>query len=208
MNVIFDMDGTLLRLDVDIEEVRLKLAALFAPHGVTRPFRPVLARIKAAAIEAGDPSLEAAGLAILSGFEVDAASSARAREGAAKVIATLKDRGAKLAIVTDNGRACVAPALAAAGIPAEAFDAIVTRDDVPAPKPDPAGVRAAAAALGGDPLWYVGDHTKDVEAGRAAGVRVAAIRGTPGLGRGGLVPDEQLRADRLIDELAGVLLLD
>src|SRR5207253_9962040 len=45
---------------------------------------------------------------------------------------------------------------------------IFTRDDVPVAKPDPAGVRAAAAALGLADPWLVGDHPKDIEAGRAA----------------------------------------
>lgn len=195
--VIFDMDGTLLRLDVDIEEVRMRLGALFAPHGVTRPFRPILARIRAAAAEVGDAQLERAGLAILDDWEVRAAQSARARSGAGEVVAALRARGTKLGLVTDNGRACVGAALAAAGIPL-VFDVIVTRDDVPAPKPDPAGIRAAAAVVGARP-WYIGDHPKDLEAGRAAGVRVAALRG-------GLATDAQLAgAERLLSALDEVL---
>jgi HAD superfamily hydrolase (TIGR01549 family) len=200
MPVIFDMDGTLLRLDVDIEEVRLRLAARFAPFGVTRPFRPILRRIREAAREAGDPALERAGRAILDEWELRAAAQARPRAGAAEVVAALAARGERLAIVTDNGRACVAAALAAARIP-PVFAAIVTRDDVADPKPDPAGVRAAAAALGDGAPWYVGDHPNDIVAGRAAGIRVAALRG-------GMVADAQLAgADRIIDGLEDVLAL-
>ena len=60
--VLFDLDGTLLELDVDIEAVRMALAALFAPHGVTGPFRPILARIDAAAEEAGRRGADAKAL--------------------------------------------------------------------------------------------------------------------------------------------------
>ncbi len=52
--VLFDLEGVLVRHEVDIEEVRLRLAALFGPHGVTRPFRPILRRIREAAAEVGD----------------------------------------------------------------------------------------------------------------------------------------------------------
>jgi phosphoglycolate phosphatase len=197
VNILFDMDGTLLRLDVDIEEVRLRLAALFAPHGVTRPFRPIIQRIKESAAEAGKPELAAVGLRILSDFEVEAAKTARPREGAAEVVEALVHRGSRLGIVTDNGRACVAPALAAAGI-LPRFVCIVTRDDVDLPKPHPAGVVMARREIG-DPLWYVADHPKDITAGHAAGVRVAALSG-------GLV--SVAGADRVIDRLADVLQLD
>jgi HAD superfamily hydrolase (TIGR01549 family) len=216
MNVIFDMDGTLLRLDVDIEEVRTRLGALFRPHGVTAPFRPILKRIRDAAAEAGSrgagadrQALERAGFAILDEWEVKAAASARARAGAAEVVASLLARGAKLAVVTDNGRACVAPALRAAGLDPASFAVLVTRDDLPAPKPDPAGVLRAATAVG-SPVWYVGDHVKDVEAGRAAArslpdgsLRVAALRG-------GMSDEAQFAragADEIIDELRDVLAL-
>jgi N-acetyl-D-muramate 6-phosphate phosphatase len=192
--VVFDMDGTLLRLDVDIEEVRTRLAALFAPHGVTAPFRPILRRLREAAVEAeaagGDSvKLLAQGLAILDEWEVKAARSARARQGGPALTADLHAAGVKLAVVTDNGRACVGPALSSSGYDPSIFTILVTRDDVDLPKPHPDGVVKAVRALGAAaPTWYVGDHKKDVEAGigavqmlgSASTVHVAALAG--GLG--------------------------
>lgn len=57
------------------------------------------------------------------------------------------------------------------------FDVVVLDDDVPAPKPDPAGLRLALEALGEDParVVYVGDSLTDLEAARAAGVTGAAV---------------------------------
>ena len=210
--VIFDMDGTLLRLEVDIEEVRLRLAALFAPYGVTRPFRPILRRIHDAALEAssagGDRNvLCAEGLAVLSSFEVVAARVARARVGAVETVQELNARGVRLAVVTDNGRACVPAALQAAGFLPAHFASVVTRDDVATAKPDPEGIVQAAARLGpASHVWYIGDHPKDVGAAHAARVtiphlRVAALRG-------GLASDAQLEqagADALLADPSGVL---
>lgn len=213
---LFDLDGTLLRIDVDIEEVRQRLAALFAPYGVSRPFRPILKRIPEAAAEAvgagGAPltdddrgRLARAGFAVLDEWEVAGARSARPRPEAAEVLAALAARGVRLGLVTNNGRACVPVALAAARLPAEVFAAISTRDDA-APKPDPAGIIAVARKTGAKTVWYVGDHPRDVQAARAAaavvpGLRAAAIRG-------GLASDEELGragADAVLADLRGVL---
>jgi phosphoglycolate phosphatase-like HAD superfamily hydrolase len=177
VNLIFDMDGPLLRLDVDLEEVRIRLGALFAPRGIVRPFRPVLRRIREAATEVGDPSLEAAGLAILSEWECRAAASARPRPGAAMVVSALAARGDRLALLTDLGRACIPLALDSANIPVAAWQSIVTRDDVPQGKPDPSGLRRAVLDLGGGPTWYVVDHRREAETGRGLGLLVAALIG-------------------------------
>jgi N-acetyl-D-muramate 6-phosphate phosphatase len=207
--VIFDLDGTLLRLDVDIEDVRIRLGALFAPHGVTRPFRPILRRIRDAAREAAaagadGPALERAGLELLSDAEVRAAASARARASAPVAVAALAARGFALGLVTDNGRACVEPALRQAGFDPAWFRATITRDEVAEPKPDPAGIVAAARALGatGARVFFVGDHPRDVEAARAARAEVPDLQ-VVAL-RGGYAGDDQLRAavpDHLVESL-------
>jgi phosphoglycolate phosphatase len=215
---IFDMDGTLLRLEVDIEEVRTRLHAMFAALGVRKAFRPILPRIHEAAAEASagiasrHAELLTEGLAILSHFEVVAAGRCRAREGAPQLIAELAARGARLGLVTDNGHACVQPALAHAGIDATLFaeEAIVTRDDVDAPKPDPAGIVHAARALGVHSVWYVGDHPRDVEAARAARTHLQGVRLRVAALRGGLATPAQLEkagADAILDDLNGVLTL-
>ena len=206
--VIFDMDGALLRLEVDIEEVRLRLAALFGPHGVTRPFRPILGRIYAAAVEAAARGADAAaltraGLDILDGWEQKGAADARARDGAAQVLRALSERGVQLGLYTAVGRAAVDVALAASGIPATAFAALVTRDDA-APKPDPAGLRLLAGHLGAERLVYIADHASDLAAARAAAIANLELVGV----RSSLSPDDKLRAagaTRVIGALAELL---
>jgi beta-phosphoglucomutase-like phosphatase (HAD superfamily) len=64
-----------------------------------------------------------------------------------------------------------------------AFDAIVTADDVPAPKPAPDCYLAAARALGAPPADCVAleDSATGVAAARAAGMFVVGVPSFPGV---------------------------
>ena len=146
----------------------MSLAALFAPHGVSRAFRPILRTLREAAREVGSADLERDALTLLSEWEVRGAASARAREGAVEAVSTLAGAGVAPAVV---------PALHAAGLDPVRFTSIVTRDDVPIGKPDPAAVRKAAEELRAAPTWYVVDHQQDIDTGKAAGLRVVAVLG-------------------------------
>jgi phosphoglycolate phosphatase len=57
------------------------------------------------------------------------------------------------------------------------YDALLTRDEVTAVKPDPGHLLAALRLLGVEPrrTLMVGDHPMDVQVGRAVGTRTAAV---------------------------------
>jgi mannitol-1-/sugar-/sorbitol-6-phosphatase len=168
--IALDLDGTLLDLPVDIEPARAEIGALLAAAGHPGPPSPILAAIAAAVAAAGPDGrdLRRRALAVLDRAELVAAPGAVARAGAADLLAAVAAAGRPLAIVTDNGRACVGPALAAAGL--RARFTLVARDDVALGKPAPDGLIAAARALlpGGGALLWAGDSPRDVAAGRAA----------------------------------------
>jgi phosphoglycolate phosphatase-like HAD superfamily hydrolase len=175
--VLFDLDGTLLDLPVDIEPVRREVERLLAEAGQGGPALPLLEAIERAAAavamdrgEAAGRELRAQARCLIDVAELTAVRGARPRPGAVEVVARLGCLGLRLGIVTDNGRACLAPALAAAGLDASAFGAAVTRDDIEHPKPAPDGVILAARTLcpSGGAIWYAGDSPRDVAASRAA----------------------------------------
>jgi HAD superfamily hydrolase (TIGR01509 family) len=96
-------------------------------------------------------------------------------DGVPEMLAALRAAGYPLGIVTGKGRHAWEVTDRELGL--GAFAVVVTDDDVAAPKPDPQGLLAAARELGMAPgeLVYVGDSTGDLAAGRAAGMRTAAV---------------------------------
>lgn len=96
--------------------------------------------------------------------------------GVQAMLSELVERGARLAVVTSKARALALRGLRVAGL-ARFFTVVVGGDDLPRGKPDPMPVSRALRELGADARTsvMVGDSTHDVEAGRRAGVRTAAV---------------------------------
>jgi len=214
--VLFDLDGTLVELGVDIEAVRARLAAMFAPYGYRERFAPILARIAEASAFAGADDAERAALfdgamALLADAEREAASTATPIDGARDVVATLSAAAVPIGILTNNGRACVDPALARLGARAS-WRVVVSRDDAPA-KPDPSGLVTAARALlpAGGTLWFVADGDRDIAAAKAAKaqhdvavISVGFVRGASAQRMAAAEPDEQIDDLRRLLALVGL----
>lgn len=201
--IVFDLDGTLAILGVDIEAVRREVAALFLPHGIEGEFRPILDRIDAAALEVGGAlgrELREQSLALITRAEVVASRTALPRAGAARALEVAL-QCASVAILTNNSRSAAKLVLDRLA-PGHRFE-IVGREDAP-PKPAPDGLLLACNALGvRGRVLVIGDSVSDVRAARAAAssldsVLVVAIRG----GRGSDSELVQAQPDELIDELS------
>lgn len=178
-SVAFDLDGTLLDLPVDIERARNDIAAMFGERGYYGTLRPILDAINIAAASVATNDDEIYPLIIrarriLDDAEVEAAERATPREGAIDSIQRLLALSVPLGIVTNNSRACIAPALKVLGCHPQDF-VVSTRDDVRRPKPAPDGLIRVASKLGqsGETMWYVGDSPVDISAAVAANPQVA-----------------------------------
>jgi pyrophosphatase PpaX len=102
--------------------------------------------------------------------------------GAAEAIAALRERGVRVGVVTSKGREMTARTLACSGL-ADVLDVLITADDVVNGKPHPEPVLKALAdlelAARASEVLFVGDSPHDLIAGRAAGVRTAAVSWGP-----------------------------
>lgn len=165
--VIFDFDGTLtLPGALDFPAIKRDLGC---------PIDQALLEF-IAAIQ--DPAGRQAAHRRLDFFETQAARRSRPNPDAQELVAWLRGRGVRVAILTRNSRASVLCALENFNpLSADSFDLIVTRDDPVAPKPSGEGVLYAAGVLGFDPseMVVVGDFIFDCQAGQAAGARTVLL---------------------------------
>lgn len=195
--VIFDLDGTLLDTEPDFS---LVLNQLLAKHG--KP--PVDGSTVRKFVSAGATTIVRQGFGLpetdesLPGLlqEFLTLYSAQIPQTNASLfddidllIASLVENGIVWGIMTNKHRRFSEPLLTRF----ENFStsgSLVCPDDVGAGKPDPAGILLACAQLGVTPAnaVYVGDHPRDIEAARNAGMRSVAVSW-------GYLPD-----DRRIDE--------
>ena len=96
--------------------------------------------------------------------------------GMAATLEALAGRGLVLGVVSNSKGLFIRTILERLGV-ARHFRALVGEDDMPAPKPDPRGLRAALAACGAEPggALYVGDSATDLATARAAGLPVIGV---------------------------------
>ena len=179
--VLLDMDGTLVNSDAAVNRAWLSWAArhgldgalvLAFAHGnvgerTIRRFAPHLTDAEVAA--ESRQQLE---------YEYDDLDGVVPNPGAHALLDVLAARDLPWAVVTSADARLAKARLTAASIWPPV---LVTVDDVARSKPDPEGYLQAAATLGIEPAacLVVEDSAPGVAAGRAAGMRVAALKGQP-----------------------------
>ena len=172
---ILDVDGTVATCPYDFDAMRASIARIAADWGVDAGalgVRGVIEQINETVGLLGRhgrrfrQQAESAVVAL----EVADARNAAVLPGAADALARLRRSGVAVALITRNSRAAIDIVLKGFG----EYDALLTRDDVPRVKPDPDHVRRTLAALNcsSDHAVLVGDHPYDMQAGRAAAVRL------------------------------------
>lgn len=181
--VLFDMDGVL----VDSTEVHLQAwATVLDAHGIAappggiatlfgRPGREAVAELLDRPVDDAATRQVLAELDRLSdGLMAERGDGGLVVPGVRRLVADLAAAGWRMAVATSAKRA---PAVQALGELAEAFEVMVTADDVARGKPDPEPYLAAAEGLGVAPpaSVVVEDAVAGVLAGRRAGARVVAV---------------------------------
>jgi len=172
--VVYDLDGTLLRLAVDWERVAADVGAVYGEAGVPTEGGGVWELLERA-VENGI------------GAEVEAAIAAHEREGARDSIRLpladdLADLGRPAGVCSLNCEAACRIGLQTHGLAAHVdADAVVGRDTVNARKPDPKPLLSAVEALGADPadVLFVGDSESDELTAERAGTRFSYVGDGP-----------------------------
>ena len=181
--IVFDNDGLLL----DTEDAWTRAEEeLFARHGsaFTEAHKRELigtSRITAAGILERQLDLPGQGLALMDELHdlvmAEVAEGVPPRPGALELVASVRAAGLPVALASNSARSFVERVLAGSELGNGHFDAVVTADDVEAPKPAPDIYLAACAALGAAPERSAAleDSPPGVAAARAAGMFVIAV---------------------------------
>lgn len=196
--VLFDLDGTLLDSAPDLVAAlnRVRESETLAPLDVAEMSRHV-SRGAVGLLNAGMPAtdqdtFESWRTGFLDHYAANIYRESTLYEGVQELIGFLVNSGIPWGIVTNKSEALTLPIIEAAHLK-DTISCVVCGDTLGRSKPDPAPVSLACCILNVSPknTLFVGDDTKDLAAGRAAGTQTAVVH----YGYGSCGPGDQLVAD-------------
>ena len=109
-------------------------------------------------------------------FDEDALMRWHLREGSKDLLSVLKTKGIKIGLVSNVGKKALDKVLPKLDLH-PFFNVVVSRNDVQSMKPSGEGLRLALSRLRviSDKALYVGDSSDDIQAAKAAGVKIIVI---------------------------------
>jgi N-acetyl-D-muramate 6-phosphate phosphatase len=180
--VLFDLDGTLVDTAPDLGHA---LNIQLQRHG-KKPLsdakiRPFASHGSRGLIGLGfgitpdDANFLAMRDEYLSIYDTVFTRSPKLLEGIEELLQAIENKGLKWGIVTNKPRRFTQPLIENMALHERAA-CVVSGDDAPQPKPSPATLLLACAHVGIKPenCVYVGDAERDIQAGKAAGMKVVA----------------------------------
>ena len=177
--VLFDLDGTLVDSAPDLagagNEMRLQRGLPALPYEQLRPMVGSGARGMvgvALQVTPGDPEFATLRDEFLARYEARLTRESRIFDAVVPVLSALDSAAIRWGIVTNKVARYTHPVVQGLGLASRAA-VVICGDSTPHSKPHPAPLLEAARRLGvaPDECVYVGDDLRDVQAGRAAGMR-------------------------------------
>jgi len=186
--VVFDLDGTIVKFNIDFRAVRAETRSFLISQGVPASVLSINESIfemlgkteifmkntgkPAAAIEA----VREKALAIAEKYELEAAKTTSLQPGVKAVLEILKQMGLKIGLCTLNGQKSTDYVLERFGIK-DFFNAVISRDNVKHVKPHVEHLQATLKALGVNPkeVLVVGDSQTDVKCAKELGATAVGI---------------------------------
>jgi N-acetyl-D-muramate 6-phosphate phosphatase len=182
--VLFDLDGTFADTAPDlgyaVNQMRIARGLLPVPDEKTRPVTSSGARGLLGAgfgITPDHPDYAAMHDEFLNIYEANLCRDTRLFDGMANLVDTLEARRIVWGIVTNKAERFALPLMKLLGYSQRAA-CIIGGDTTGKLKPHPEPLYAAAKAINIDTehCLYVGDDERDIQAGRAAGMKTVAVR--------------------------------
>lgn len=176
---LFDLDGTLVDTAPDLAAT---LNILRAEHGLEAlPFEVIRPHVSHGAramvhagfgVDEGNPRFAALRERFLQLYRERLTRHSRLFEGMEEVLSVLENRGVKWGVVTNKPAWLTDPLMADLGLAARAA-CVISGDSTRNRKPHPEPLLHASALIGVAPeqCLYIGDARRDIEAGRAAGMK-------------------------------------
>ena len=181
--LLFDLDGTLIDSAPDLagaaNDMRLARGLAALPYAQLRPMVGSGARGMvgvAFGIGPDSPTFMPLRDEFLRRYEARMTRETKVFALVQPLLDQLDARGVRWGIVTNKAMRYAEPVVQALGLRTRAA-VLIAGDSTPHAKPHPAPLLEAAARLGTDPAdcAYIGDDLRDVQAGRAAGMRTVAV---------------------------------
>lgn len=158
--IIFDMDGTLTKPNVDFAAIEKEIGAKV---GFIIDYA-----------ERSSPEERARALEILERYEAQSASESELNEGVLEMLEYISKKRLKKALLTRNSRKSVETVLRKHKLH---FEFIVSREDTkPKPAPDPIFLLSKRMNIHTDHLLMVGDYKYDIMCGKSAGTKTVLLR--------------------------------
>ena len=186
--VIFDLDGTLINSAIPFKEMKRKVIAFLHANGVDdRLLNEDM--LSAEIIDLAICYLQRKGSSenqvseilfqvsnIMNEVELQSTGNATLIEGVPQTLLVLKERGLKLGVMTRGCREYTRKILTKFSLN-RYFDAVVARDDVDQPKPNPEHAFHVLKLLGvkAQETLFIGDHWSDAECAKQAGLNFVFV---------------------------------